>query len=399
MSDRLLVLGAGVSYTASIRAARRAGYEVVAIDQNEEAPGFEHADHAEPVDITDIEGALAVAREYEVGGVVPVNDYGVVTAARVARELDLVGIDPAVAETCTDKARMRRAWEEAGIPQPEFGVARTLAEAREHAVRIGYPLVTKPADSTGGGSRGVSLVDGPDGLPDAVAFAQSVYDDDDRVLIEKRATGTEHSIEVVADGTGHRAVVVSDKEKTPPPYRVDKSVIYPTDSDRRAEIERVAEAATAAVGVDIGAAHVELAFTDDGPKLFELGARTGGGATPDPIVPAVTGVDYFAEVATLYMGDPASFDPTRRDGATYRFLTPPPGRLSALRNVEEVRSWEDVLDCRIWVSPGDEITQVRVGGDRSGSVITHGDTREEAYDLADRAEDRIRFVYETDEHQ
>lgn len=396
MSDRLLVLGGGVSYVDNIRSAQQAGYEVVATDQNGEAPGLSFADYSEVVDITDIGRTVQVAREYDVNGVVPMNDYGVPTAAAVADELDLIGIDRAVAETCTDKVAMREAWDEADVPQPEFGMARSEPEARELVHRIGFPVVMKPANSTGGGSRGVSMVTDESDVQSAFEFARSVYDDD-RVLIEECISGSEHSIEVVARDGDFTVVAVSDKEKTPPPYRVDKSVIYPTVSPERGALERVASRAAKALGIDVGAAHVELALTEAGPKIFELGARVGGGATANPIVPAVTGVDYFAQVARLHAGEKdLSFEPTRQDGVTYRFLTPSAGKVTEVRGIEEVSEWNGILDVRLWVSPGDEIPQVQVGSDRSGSVISHAETRNDAYELADQAEAHIEFTYESE---
>lgn len=230
MSNRLIVFPAGASYIGNLEAGRRSGFEIVTIDRDPEAPGFDIADYAEPVDITDAEGAIRIARKYDVSGAIPMNDYAVPTAARIADDLDLIGIYPDVADACTDKASMRKRWAADGLPQPAFRVAEVLEEAWDAAADIGYPVVLKPAVSTGGGSRGVSLVDGPTDLETAFEFAQSAYEDD-RVLVEERANGTEHSVEVVVQKGDASALVVSDKVKTPAPYRVDKSVMYPTSLD------------------------------------------------------------------------------------------------------------------------------------------------------------------------
>jgi len=396
MGDRLLVFPAGASYVGNLRAARRAGYKVITIDRDPAAPGFAVADHAEAVDITDVNGVLRVAREQNVAGIVPLNDYAVPTAARVAEMLSLVGLDPTVAEVCTNKASMRREWAEAGLPQPEFALVESLEEAERVVERIGLPVICKPAVSTGGGSRGVSVVDDQSRLAEAVEFAQSPYDDDG-VLIEAQVIGSEHSVEVVIHDGDASALVVSDKEKTPEPYRVDKSVIYPTslNDSTRGTVERICEDATTALNIDDGAAHVELGVTADGPRLFELGARCGGGATAEPIVRAVTGIDYFVQLCHLYADeDVGEWIPCRQYGAVYRFLTPEPGTLESVKGVEEVLSWEGVLDCRVYLSPGDNISPVRVGGDRTGAVITNAPSREEAIRIADKAERTIRFEYE-----
>jgi biotin carboxylase len=84
--------------------------------------------------------------------------------------------------------------------------------------------------------------------------------------------------------------------------------------------------AVRAIGIDFGAAHVELATTKDGFVLFELGARCGGGGTPEPIVPFVTGVDEFVETVRILSGDaPVNLKPKRNNGCSYHFITPKAG--------------------------------------------------------------------------
>jgi biotin carboxylase len=394
MSERVLLLGAGASYTNLIQASKRAGYEVVATDVDADAPGFEVADFAEAVDITDTEGILEVAKEYEVSGVIPINDYGVPTAAYVAEKMRLPGISPDVADSCIDKSALRRIWEKEGVPQPDFRVVTSLDEAEEAVSQIGVPVILKPTHSMGG-SRGVSKVESRQEVKKAFNFASEAYDEHDEVLVEECVEGSEHSIEVLIGDEQKRVLVVSDKEKTPPPYRVDKNVIYPSEKPYRDEMERVALDSVGALGIDIGAAHVEMGVDDGEPKLFELGARCGGGATADPIVRGVTGMDYFANLTDIYAGKEVEHpDGAERNGVTYRFLTPDPGVVKEVIGIDQVSSWEGILDCQVWISEGDEIEEVKVGGDRSGSVVARADTREGAYRLAKEAEEEIEFMLE-----
>lgn len=391
-----MILGASRYCVRSILAARELGCEVLATDRNPGAEGFRYADLSEAVDISDLEGTVAAARRHRVDGVVPLNDFGVVTAAAVARELGLVGISPEAAEQATSKAWMRRRWEEAGVPSARFRVVRTLAEARAAAEELGtWPLILKPADSRGGGSRGVSKVDGEAGLEGALRFAQSFYEDK-TVVVEEFLEGVEHSVETITYGGETHVLAVSDKVKTPPPYRVDKSVIYPTavTGEGLAEVRRVAREAVRAMGITVGPAHVEMCTTAAGPRLFELGARCGGGGTPDPIVPFVTGIEMFKEAVRIALGEaPSRLTPLRARGCVYRFLTPEPGVVKGVRGLEEVRGWENILDCGVLVGEGDEVRRVESGGDRAGFVIAGGETREEAVALADAAERAISFEY------
>jgi len=387
--ENVLILGAGISYVNLIKAAKRANYNVVVVDRDSDAPGFDVADYAEVVDITNGEGVLEVAKEYDISAVIPINDYGVTTAAYVADKMGLPGISPEVARICTNKSELRKRWEE--VPQPEFRVVSSVAEAEGASSDLGFPVVLKPTHSMGG-SRGVSKVETGDDIPEAFKFAQNVYDGYDEVLIEECVEGSEHSIEVLVNKGEYRAIVVSDKEKTPPPYRVDKSVIYPSNKSYRKEVEEVATKAVETLGIDTGAAHVEVGVEDGTPKLFEVGARCGGGATADPIVREVTDMDYFAILTDIYAGKNTEL-PTieSRNGVTYRFLTPEPGELVGVSGVEVVSSCQGILDCQVWVEEGDKIKEVKMGGDRSGSVVAREKTRENAYKLAKKAEEKIEF--------
>jgi len=396
MNKRVMILGASRYNVRSILAAKELGCEVVVTDRNPDADGFRYADYSEAVDITDIEGSIGVARKYAVDGAVAVSDFGVRTVAAIAEELDLAGIRLPVAEHATNKAFMRKRWKEAGVPSAKFKVINTLQEAHAAAEDLNmWPLVVKPADSRGGGSRGVSKIGGSDSLEQAVEFAQSFYEDKS-VVIEEFLEGVEHSLETITyEGKTH-ILAVSAKVKSPAPYRVDTSVIYPTvfKGEELQRIHEVAKAAVRALDIDSGAAHVEMCSAEDGPRLFEIGARCGGGGTPDPIVPFVTGIEMFKEVIRIALGErPQQLVPLYTRGCVYRFFAPKPGLVKRIEGLEEVRTWKDILDCEVLVGEGDEVRPVKTTSERTGFIIAGGETREQAISLADRAEQYVTFEY------
>ena len=396
MPKKIMILGASRYYIRSILAAKTLGYKVIVTDRNPAAEGFQQADHSQAVDITDIEGSLAVAKKYRIDGIIPVNDFGVRTAAAIAETLGLPGISSLVAEYATNKALMRAQWAKTNVPSAAFRVVKTLDEATTAVEALdSWPLVLKPADSRGGASRGVSIINDKTELPAALEFAQSFYKDKS-VVIEEFLDGVEHSLETITYEGETYILAVSDKVKTPLPYRVDKSVIYPTifKGVQLQQICEVARSAIQALGIEVGAVHVEMCSTEDGPRLFEVGARCGGGGTPDPIVPFVTGVEMFKEAARIAVGEkPHRLQPYYTRGCVYRFITPQPGRVKKTRNLEAVKGWKNILDCEVLVGEGDQVRSVQAGGDRAGFVIAGGETRAEAIALADKAENHIHFEY------
>jgi biotin carboxylase len=336
----------------------------------------------------------AAARKHDVSAVVPLSDFGVRSAAAAAHALGLAGLSPACAERVTRKSCMRRCWDEAGIPSVSWRLATSAAEALRAATEIGiWPLIVKPDDSRGGGSRGVRVVASPDEIPAAVEAAQACYASP-AVIVEECVSGIEHSAETFTYAGETHVLAVSDKVKSPLPYRVDMRVIYPTaiDAARCEAVAAACRAAVGALGITSGPAHVELCTTEAGPKLFEIGARCGGGATPDPIVPFVTGIEQLKETVRVALGQPPdNLAPRWTRGCVYGFFAPGPGTIAAVHGVDDVRKWPDVLDCAVTVEPGQAVRPLRAVTDRAGFYIAGGKTRADAVALADRIVEHVRF--------
>jgi biotin carboxylase len=395
--DAVLVLGASRYYAGSIRQIAEMGLRVVVTDGNPNAYAADagHAFHA--VDITDAQATLRLAEQEGVRAVVALNDYGVPTAAAVAEALGLRGIGPEAARRATDKLLMRLAWEQAGAPQPGFVLVPGDGPIPDDlAERLGPgPLIVKPAESRGGASRGVLAVDRPEDLPAAVEYARGFYADR-RVLVERRVQGTEHSMELIGSNGEARVLCIGDKRKTPLPHRVDTDVIYPTalTGELRRAAEQAAIQGALSLGLRTFAAHVELCMTEEGPRLFELGARFGGGHTASHILPQVTGRKYLQDHVRLLLEDePLPPLPREERGCVYRFLTPPPGRLAAVRGLERVLDAPGVLDAGLFLKAGDTVPLVRTGPDRAGFIVTAGKDRNEALERADRAQELLDFQY------
>lgn len=395
MKPRLLILGASRPYLRSIETACDFGCWVLALDRNPAAPGLKAADRGEAVDIIDVDGVLRMAKKHKVDGILALNDFGVPTAAKVADELGLPGLSVETSLICTSKELMRRAWQRQRF-NPEYCVVRNLDEALRAVKSLDrFPLVFKPTNSLGGGSRGVSKIDDASQVEAALNFAQSFYSTPE-VIIEHCIVGVEHSVETITFNGETHIIMISDKEKTPPPYCVDKSVIYPT-SVTGALLENLKDTVREAVklvGITEGIAHVELCTTDQGSYVFELGARCGGGGTPHPICPWVSGVEELLEAVRLALGQPPKdLGPKWERGCVYRFLTPPKtGKLTAVHGFDEIKKWPGILDIDITASIGEEIRPVRSGHDRAGFIIAGAENRSQAIALADKAENELRLI-------
>jgi biotin carboxylase len=387
----LLVLGGGTYSVRAIEAVRDAGYRTVVVDRDPGAPGLAVADVGRAIDIVDAEAILALARDECVDGVLPLNDFGVPTAAHVAAALGLPGLTPRTAELSCDKGLMREQWQRDGLANPEFRVVVSEPEARAACQELGLPLVLKPADS-GGGGRGVSVVREPDELAWAYEFAKSRARNG-RIVVEQFLEGTELTIETVSHRGDVHVLAVSDKIKPPMRTRVATSLHYPADLSPAMleQVHALAAAAVRSVGIDDGPAHVEMIVTSAGPVLLELGARGGGGHIFSLITEAVSGVPMVAESARVLVGDEPDLRIRHERGCVYLLFSPERGVIRAIQGVDEARALPGVLDLGITRRPGDVLGPLVDSLQRSGFAVVAGRTRQEAMDRADAVAKTVQF--------
>jgi biotin carboxylase len=390
----VLHLGAGPLMRRTILRLKENGYRVFAVDRNPQAPALGVADGSAPVDVADAAGVAAYARQIGAEVLLPVNDLGVVTAARVSRELGLPGLAEDVAWRCVHKGQMRACWKAAGLPQPDFRAGPTLENFAEAARALGFPVLVKPA--FGWGSRGVSLASSEGELPWSIDFArQALPAGSSDLVVESFVAGTEMTIEgLVQHGEAH-VLAWSDKEaQEHTRFRVAMALNYPARfATWQLDLARdTVKRAVQALGLENGAFHCECMVNNDGVWLIELAARGGGGHIFGQIVEAVSGVCMPDALVKIILGKPVPLKEGPQQGACYRFFTPPAGFFERVEGIEEARQTRGVLDLGFSMLPGTRVTPVETDAARPGYAVTTGATREEAMANADRAIAALHFV-------
>ncbi|AZQ38011.1 ATP-grasp domain-containing protein [Streptomyces cyaneochromogenes] len=310
-------------------------------------------------------------------------------AALLAARLGLPGNDPLRAKAARNKIAMARAFREAGVPAPAGAVVTGTEQAHRVAVsgRLGWPLVVKPAEQ--GGSWGVSVVDGPDGLDAAVAAAGLVTRAephglalDPRVLLQSYVPGEEFSADtVVHEGVPYPLPVVR-KDTTAGRYRVETGHSCPAGLDARTvrTIQETAARAALAVGVRNGIAHTEVKILPGGgPVVIETGARLPGDNICE-IVEAATGVSEAAAYLQAVTGQVPDTAPTRDAAAAVRFVLP--DRAGVLEHV--VVPDLPGTHSRLHIRPGQRVPEPADSSGRVGHVVARAASVEEAGRLADR---------------
>ncbi|MDO0917368.1 ATP-grasp domain-containing protein [Streptomyces sp. DT2A-34] len=339
----------------------------------------------------------AFCRTHRIVGVAACWELLTPLAAMLAARLGLPGNDPLRAKAARNKIAMAQAFRTAGVPAPADAVVATAEQAHHVAAsgRLGWPLVVKPAEQ--GGSWGVSVVAGPDGLDAAVAAAGRFTRAephglplDSRVLLQSYVPGEEFSADtVVHEGVPYPLPVVR-KDTTAGTYRVETGHSCPAGLDPHTvrAIQHTAARAALAVGVRDGIAHTEVKIPPGGePVVIETGARLPGDNICE-IVEAATGVSEASAYLQAVTGQVPHTAPTREAAAALLFLLPDRAGV-----VEEVVI-PDVpgTHSQVHVRPGERVPEPADSSGRVGHVVARAASVEEARRLADQvlADSRVK---------
>jgi len=390
----ILQLGAGDLMRHSIRQIQTSGHQVYAVDKNPSAPAFDIADGHAPIDLIDVEGITAYARQINADAILAVNEAGVLAAASASQALGLRGLHPDTALKALDKGKMRQAWQTVNLSQPGFRIVTSPDEIAMIAPEIGYPLIIKPTMNWG--SRGISRVDTAADLQWAIDFAAK-NQRNGNIIVEQCIDGIEMTVEGLIHDGDVAILAKSDKEHQPhPKFRVAMGLNYPAKFDNsilQATDTLIVNAAHA-LGIDNCAIHAEVMVLDEQVYLIEMGARPGGGHIFGQIVEAVSGVPMPQTLTGILLGEAVNIHAKYQRGAVYRFFAPPTGIFRGASGIDDAKNLAGILDFGFHMERGTVVHPIEGDADRPGYCVTSAPTREAAMALADKAVAMMRYTME-----
>jgi biotin carboxylase len=390
----LIAVTAGRWQLHGIRKAKAMGLKVVAIDADENAEGFKEADYVINLPLNEVDKILAALADMKVvlrGVVSFASDAGVPLAGEIRERFSLPGARKEICCRLTNKAVQRRLWAQHGVPGPRVKVVETTQAALAAIDSFGFPLIIKPADSSG--SRGVSKLESPqDDLADAVARAFQ-FSRSGQVLLEDYMQGTEFTVETFSVRGMHYVLAVTEKKKVEGTRgTVARELATPQRSP--GVIDRISSAvvsAFTALGYEDGPGHAEVILMNNGSVgLVEVAGRGGGFQVFDRMVPAISGIDIAQCTVMQAVGMDIEPIESRKHAAVLRFLPSRPGTVVAIRGFAEANEIEGVEASSI-SSVGDSFGTAAADGDRLGWILSQGETPEIAQQRADLAEAHIFF--------
>lgn len=395
-----MILAAGPLQLPGILEAKALGLRTVAVDGNPEAVGLSLADCGVVAHILDPEEIYRIAKREKTDAILSLcTDLPMRCLASVARRLGLPALSEDAAWNATDKRLMREMFALHGAPSARFVKVDTLADAREAAKRLGYPIALKIA--CGAGSRGISKAVTAEDLAMHFTAARQLQPEG-MLLVEEWLDGEEVSVEGFCVDDEVTIVAITDKIIFEGPYPVESGHSQPSGLDSRTQ-QGICEAAAVgvrALGLNWATFHAELKITSEGPRLIEIGPRLGGDRISTHLTPLSTGINLVRCGVLLALGEKPNIGVPARRGAAVRYFDA--GRTGTLKEISGFRTLYGIPGLELlfpgserdgWLRPGFEIGEVRSSLDRYGHAVFAGEDRMQAIDRAEQALDAIMFEF------
>lgn len=396
MDKYIAILGGNQLACPAIEHLGDLGYKTLVLDRNPDSPGKAVATTFLAADFADYETAQKVIKDYDLAAILAISDFGVRTAARLSEELGLPGYSWQSALNVTNKVYMKQRWMAEGLLTPKFAhnkLSRILAGERIEWDT--FPCIVKPAFS-GGGSRGVALVNNHDDVIKELQSSQTVYIDDD-IILEEFIDGTEHTLEVLIHNGETHLLSISDKKNYEDSISVVQDLYFPGQVGWRhgERLRDLMDRACRALGLENGCAHFEVLISGDDIYLLEVGGRPGGGINFFPICTLSTGYDYPRELVRILSGEVPSMaraDKTFQLG--WHFFNTGNGRLVNVRGFDEVKAHPNVVDAQLYARVGEDLPNRSNDLARPGYFLVKGRDMQEVNRIIDELKQRVVFEVE-----
>ncbi|MGZ4407548.1 MAG: carbamoyl-phosphate synthase large subunit, partial [Gaiellaceae bacterium] len=273
---------------------RALGYEAVMVNCNPEtvSTDYDTSDrlYFEPLGLEEV---LAVCEREQPDGVAI--QFGGQTPLKLARGLEaagypIIGTPFDAVDLAEDRERFGALLNRLGIRCPEWGIARTTAEARTIAESIGFPVLIRPSYVLGGRAMRVCY------SPDDLGAIESP------VLIDRFIeSALEIDVDAVSDGRETYVGAVMQHVEEAGVHSGDSACVLPAPSlstARDAEIRSIVRTLAQALGV-VGLINVQLAVVDGSVYVLEANPRA---SRTVPFASKATGVNLVEAACRVMAG-------------------------------------------------------------------------------------------------
>ncbi len=356
------------------------------------SPGKAWADYTEMTSTFDIEGNIAVARKYQVDGVMTVGtDQPVLTAATVAETLGLPHlIDANTALMATNKKYMKAAFKRYDIPSSDYLlINRSQLESGqvlEKLENMAFPVVAKPIDSQG--QRGVFKIYHLD--QSILGYMRETFRHTraEEIIVEQFCPGDEITISAWVHDYHPYILIICERPllNVEPHLGIMTAHQFPSiyTQSHHQELQDLLSRTVQALNIAAGPIYVQVIMSPHGAELVEIACRIGGGHEEE-MIPLVTGIDPVDMLIDCSLGQPADLGKLSQydllgnpHHAETRFIMAYPGPVAKWGGLDVIRQMPGIINAQFYYPDLTIIKEIEDSGtSRWGYIIAvAGDERE-----------------------
>jgi biotin carboxylase len=384
MSKKLMLLGGTYSLLPVIKKAHELGIYVITVDYLPDNLAHKYSDKYCNVSVVDEEAVLRCAREEKIDGILSFGcDAGAVSAAYVAEKLGLTYNGPYESvRILQNKGLFRQFLTTHGFNVPVAKSYTRYEEVAAEADLFNWPVIVKPVDSAG--SKGVTRVETPEGLKEAVDTAlhfsrSSHFIVEDFLEKEGRSSDTDC---MTVNGE-LRFCSFNDQwfdEAANNPY-APSAYSWPCTMPVEAQLELKNELQRlmTLLNMQTGIYNIETRLCKNGkPYIMEVSPRGGGNCLAE-MLGLVTDVDLIEKSIRAAVGEDNGSLPTyqvKHQIAEFMLHTNQTGKFESIQ-FDPAFERQYVRKVQIFAHEGDEVKGFSFGGDIQGSVAIEYKDQEE----------------------
>ncbi len=286
-----------------------AGYESIMVNCNPEtvSTDYDTSDrlYFEPLTAEDV---LEIVRLEQSKGTLHgvIVQFGGQTPLKLADALEkakvpILGTSPDAIDLAEDRERFQKLIEKLGLKQPHNGIAKSGAEAKKIAERIGYPVVIRPSYVLGG--RAMEIVHDTAQLDRYINEAVVVSGKSPVLIDSYLSDAIEVDVDALSDGKDVFVCGIMEHIEEAGIHSGDSACSLPPHSlspETLAELDRQSQALALALGVK-GLMNVQYAIKDGDIYILEVNPRA---SRTVPFVAKAMGVPFAKIGARVMAGEP-----------------------------------------------------------------------------------------------
>lgn len=390
---KMLILGGGHAEIPLIKAAKSKGYYVITTGNQASGLGHKYSDEFVNCDFSDKEKMLLLAKEKKVDAVCSgCNDFALLSTSYVCEKLNLPGHDNYETSLIIHhKDKYRKFACENKIPTPIAYKCYSQDDVQKYAEDIGYPVIVKPVDLTGG--KGIMKCDNSKEL--TVAYHKAVtITRENYVIVEKYITGTNHGFSAFIQDK-KVTFYFADNEQ----YYINKYMVSgaSTPADVADSVIdrlcRYSEIISEKLELVDGILHIQYILSEENvPFIIEV-CRRAPGDLYVRFVDEATKVGYADMIVSAESGEKIPMCSFRKPDAFYIrhcVMCDRKGKVEDVVFSDYIKKY--IIDSLMWWNKGDVIEDELIY--KAGIVFLKFDSREEMDMCLEKIHEHIKIVIE-----